>query len=171
MEGEKKGEQEQLVHVYIKLYQRLSIHAHSLPSGPDSAPSMSHCERSAVWLRSVDSVTYECYISESFPPPLHLHNSLSLLSFSLSTSIASSGLYKPPISTASETLALTWLPGGKASPGRDASDHKVPTLICQAAHFKILYFTSGVKKKKTATKKKGRGWCLFLLPLMAINDH
>lgn len=48
MEGEKKGEQEQLVHVYIKLYQRLSIHAHTLPSGPDSAPSMSHCERSAV---------------------------------------------------------------------------------------------------------------------------
>lgn len=48
MEGKKRGEQEQLVHVYIKLYQRLSIHAHTLPSGLDSAPSMSHCERSAV---------------------------------------------------------------------------------------------------------------------------
>lgn len=164
MEGKKRGNRSSLCmctlnSISVCLY--MAIHFHQ--GQTQRLQWATDCALLTQWHMSAISVSHSLLLSIS--------TTLSLLSFSLSTSIASSGLYKPPISTASETLALTWLPGGKASPGRDASDHKGPTPICQAAHFKILYFTSGVKKNSNKKKKKGRGWCLFLLPLMAINDH
>lgn len=120
------------------------------------------CALLTQWHMSAISVSHSLLLSIS--------TTLSL-SFSLSTSIASSGLYKPPISTASETLALTWLPGGKASPGRDASDQSSDSDLPSCTFQNTLFHLGSKKKQQPKKKKKGRGWCLFLLPLMAINDH
>lgn len=154
MEGKKRGNRSSLCmctlnSISVCLY--MAIHFHQ--GQTQRLQWATDCALLTQWHMSAISVSHSLLLSIS--------TTLSLLSFSLSTSIASSGLYKPPISTASETLALTWLPGGKASPGRDASDHKGPTPICQAAHFKILYFTSGVKKNSNKKKKKGGGGAFF----------
>lgn len=107
---------------------------HTSPSGQGFASSFVHRMSSTVWLCSVDSVTYECNdISESFPPPA----ALSLLYlFSFSPPIASSGLYKLAMSTESETLALTWPPGGNASPNtRRVYSQSSVSDLCKSVHF------------------------------------
>lgn len=134
----------------------MSIHFHQ---GKPLSSFGQQCVSSSVRLHSVDSVTYECNdISESFPPP----TALSFLSRSFSTPIASSGLYKLAMSTESETPALTWPPGGNASPDTrrfysqsSGSDLQICTFFAE------LDLTSGKKAARFH----------FTGPLMVINEH
>lgn len=116
---EKKGNESGLVCVWsisATLSPYMSIHFHR---GQDSASSFGQRVHSAVlcWLSDIWVLWYQWVIPSPTPTaPTPPSTALSFLSFSFSTPVSSSGLYKLAVSTESEMPALTWPPGRNASP-------------------------------------------------------